>query len=191
MSALRSGAWGSTASSMRRPCRPSSLLKRANPQASPPASDGPKPAGDLIGDCRRPAHFFRRGRCCGLLFGGAAVVSSALVNLWRHSPSRPGLVLRRHSQVEARRVDGASDFDSAGGRDCFVVIGSWAVIVPLATGGPGPSSIACIGTNGLEVITRQAPSGDLAILAGEAQLPRPSPPNFCSLLQNERFNLGL
>ena len=35
---------------------------------------------------------------CALLFGGGAIASSALVNLWRQAPSRRGLVLRRHSQ---------------------------------------------------------------------------------------------
>jgi ABC-2 type transport system permease protein len=69
---------------------------------------------------------------CALLFGSGAVASSALVNLWRQTPSRRGLVLRRHSQ--SKLVGMMEHLVSIlwAVATTTAVIGSWATIVPLA-----------------------------------------------------------
>ena len=73
----------------------------------------------------------RRGnsRLCALLFGAGAIASSALVNLWRQAPSRRGLVLRRHSQS---KLVGLMEHLVSILWAVAAVIGSWAVLVPLA-----------------------------------------------------------
>jgi ABC-2 type transport system permease protein len=69
---------------------------------------------------------------CALLFGGGAVASAALVNLWRQAPSRRGLVLRRHSQ--SKLVGMMEHLVSIlwAVATTTAVIGSWATLVPLA-----------------------------------------------------------
>ena len=69
---------------------------------------------------------------CALLFGAGAMGSSALVNLWRQSPSRRGLVLHRHSQ--AKLVGLMEHLISMlwAVASAIAVIGSWTAIVPLA-----------------------------------------------------------
>jgi ABC-2 type transport system permease protein len=69
---------------------------------------------------------------CALLFGGGAIASAALVNLWRQAPSRRGLVLRRHSQ--SKLVGMMEHLVSIlwAVATTTAVIGSWATVVPLA-----------------------------------------------------------
>ena len=69
---------------------------------------------------------------CALLFGGGAIASAALVNLWRQAPSRRGLVLRRHSQ--SKLVGMMEHLVSIlwAIATTTAVIGSWATVVPLA-----------------------------------------------------------
>jgi ABC-2 type transport system permease protein len=69
---------------------------------------------------------------CALLFGGGAIGSAALVNLWRQAPSRRGLVLRRHSQ--SKLVGMMEHLVSIlwAVATTTAVIGSWTTMVPLA-----------------------------------------------------------
>ncbi len=69
---------------------------------------------------------------CALLCGAGAIASAALVNLWRQSPSRRGLVLRRHSQ--SKLVGMMEHLVSIlwAVATTTAVIGSWATLVPLA-----------------------------------------------------------
>ena len=66
--------------------------------------------------------------CCG----AGAIASAALVNLWRQTPSRRGLVLRRHSQ--SKLVGMMEHLVSIlwAIATTTAVIGSWATVVPLA-----------------------------------------------------------
>ena len=69
---------------------------------------------------------------CALTFGAGAIASAALVNLWRQSPSRRGLVLRRHSQ--SKLIGMMEHLVSVlwAVATTVAVIGSWATVVPLA-----------------------------------------------------------
>ena len=69
---------------------------------------------------------------CALLFGAGAIASAALVNLWRQTPSRRGLVLRRHSQ--SKLVGMMEHLVSIlwAVATAAAVIGSWATAIPLA-----------------------------------------------------------
>jgi ABC-2 type transport system permease protein len=69
---------------------------------------------------------------CAVLFGGGAIASAALVNLWRQAPSRRGLVLRRHSQ--SKLVGMMEHLVSIlwAVATTMAVIGSWVAVVPLA-----------------------------------------------------------
>ena len=69
---------------------------------------------------------------CALVFGAGAVASSALVNLWRQSPSRRSLVLRRHAQ--SKLVGLMEHLVSVlwAVAAAIAVIGSWAAVAPLA-----------------------------------------------------------
>jgi ABC-2 type transport system permease protein len=66
------------------------------------------------------------------LFTLGAGVSTALLNLWRQSPSRRGLVLRRHSQSKfVGMIEHLLSIVWAVGA-VIAVIGSWSALVPVA-----------------------------------------------------------
>jgi ABC-2 type transport system permease protein len=69
---------------------------------------------------------------CAALFTLGAGVSTALLNLWRQSPSRRGLVLRRHSQSKfVGMIEHLLSIVWAVGA-VIAVIGSWSALVPVA-----------------------------------------------------------
>jgi ABC-2 type transport system permease protein len=66
------------------------------------------------------------------LFGAGAIASSALVNLCGQTPSRRGLVLRRHSQSKLVGLMEHLVSILWAVAAAIAVIGSWAAVVPLA-----------------------------------------------------------
>jgi len=72
---------------------------------------------------------------CALLFTSAAIVSAALINLWRQSPSHRAKVLRRHSQSKLVGLIEhlASIFWAVGAG--IACLGSWTALIPVALAG--------------------------------------------------------
>lgn len=69
---------------------------------------------------------------CAALFTLGAGASTALLNLWRQTPSRRGLVLRRHSQSKfVGMIEHLLSIVWAVGA-VIAVIGSWSALVPVA-----------------------------------------------------------
>ena len=69
---------------------------------------------------------------CAILFGSGAIASAALVNLWRQTPSRRGIVLRRHSQSKlVGLIEHVLSILWAIAA-AVAVMGSWAALAPLA-----------------------------------------------------------
>jgi ABC-2 type transport system permease protein len=73
---------------------------------------------------------------CAAFFGGGAVASAALVNLWRQAPSRRSLVLRRHSQSKLVGLMEHLVSILWAVATAIAVIGSSTVVVPLAAIAP-------------------------------------------------------
>ena len=69
---------------------------------------------------------------CAAVFGAGAVASAALINLWRRSPARRGLVLRRHAQSKLVGLMEHALSILWATAAAVAVIGSWAALVPLA-----------------------------------------------------------
>jgi ABC-2 type transport system permease protein len=70
--------------------------------------------------------------CCAALFTCAAVISSALINVWRQSPSHRAKVLRRHSQSKlVGLIEHLSSILWAVGAG-MASLGSWTALVPVA-----------------------------------------------------------
>ncbi len=68
---------------------------------------------------------------CAVVFGLGAVASAALVNLWRQTPSRRSLVLRRHAQSKLVGLMEHLVSILWAVAAAIAVIGSWAAIVPV------------------------------------------------------------
>ena len=72
---------------------------------------------------------------CALLFTGAAVISSALINLWRQSPSHRAKVLRRHSQSKlVGLIEHLASILWAVGAG-IACLGSWTALIPVTLAG--------------------------------------------------------
>jgi ABC-2 type transport system permease protein len=69
---------------------------------------------------------------CALVFGAGAIASAALVNLWRQTPSRRSLVLRRHAQSKLVGLMEHLVSILWAVAAAIAVIGSWKAIVPVA-----------------------------------------------------------